>query len=394
MIKEVEIIMYYDNKTPKWISPTVCVTHACQLSCVYCYETKKDTHSRLEYDKAIEIIDKIFATAAEDVDGIEVCFIGGEPLLEYDLIKRIVEHYNQPEYKPSKQFIFSATTNGALLNAEMKKWFQANKDKIILCLSLDGAKETQDHNRPNSFDKIDFDFFVRNYPNQGVKMTLSDFSLPRLSDNVFYIHSLGFKKITGVNLYEGDFDFGDEKYISILVPELKKLVDFYSKPENADLYNQMFDKRLELAQSKSRRHRKNCGIGSQAVTFYDVDGQTYPCVMCTPMTMSEEQLSVLKGTDFLDDSIFADNSCNESCYIYPICSNCSGSNFRINNCFNIRDYSKCKIKKLEALFCAELMARKIAANPKVCENDTVLYHTIQAIKEIKRQYYPVFSKYM
>jgi len=76
----------------------------------------------------------------------------------------------------------------------MKEWFQNNIDKIILCLSLDGAKETQDHNRPNSFDKIDFDFFVRNYSKQGVKMTLSDCSLPRLSENVFFIHSLGFKK--------------------------------------------------------------------------------------------------------------------------------------------------------------------------------------------------------
>ena len=386
--------MYYDKKTPKWITPTVCVTHACQLNCIYCYETKKDTHSRLEYDKAIEIIDRIFATAADDVDGIEVCFIGGEPLLEYDLIKRIVEHYKLPENKPSKQFVFSATTNGALLNAEMKEWFQNNKDKIILCLSLDGAKETQDHNRPNSFDKIDFDFFVRNYPRQGVKMTLSDYSLPRLSENVIFIHSLGFKKITGANLFEGDFDFDNEEFIRILVPELKRLVDFYSKPENGDLYNQMFDKRLELAQSKSRRNRKNCGIGGDGVRFYDVDGQAYPCVMCTPMTMSKEQLSELEKIDFLDDSFFVDNSCNESCYIYPICSNCSGSNFRIKNCFGQRDHSKCNIKKLEVLFCAELMARKIAADSKVCENETVLYHTIQAIKEIQRLYYPIFKRYM
>jgi len=60
----------------------------------------------LEYDKAIEIIDNIFATAAENVDGIEVCFIGGEPLLEYELIIRVVEHYNRSENKPSKQYIF------------------------------------------------------------------------------------------------------------------------------------------------------------------------------------------------------------------------------------------------------------------------------------------------
>ena len=77
-------------------------------------------------------------------------------------------------------------------------------------------------------------------------MTLSDYSLPRLSENVIFIHSLGFKKITGANLFEGDFDFDNEEFIRILVPELKRLVDFYSKPENGDLYNQMFDKRLDF----------------------------------------------------------------------------------------------------------------------------------------------------
>ena len=386
--------MYYEKKTPKWISPTVCVTHACQLNCIYCYEAMKDTHSRLEYDKAIEIIDNIFSTAEEDVDGIEVCFIGGEPLLEFDLIKKIVEHYNNPENKQKKQFVFSATTNGALLNTEMKEWFQANKDKIILCLSLDGAKETHDHNRSNSFDKIDFDFFVKNYPNQGVKMTLSEFSLPRLYENVVFIHSLGFNKITGANLYEGNFDFSDEKYLKILVPQLQKLVDFYSKPENAHLFNQMFDKRLELTQSKLRRKRKNCGIGGNSTRFYDVDGRSYPCVTCTPMTMSIEQLDIIEHTDFENEDIFIDRSCNESCYIYPICSNCAGSNFKHRNSFCQRDYTKCNIKKLEVLFCAELMARKIIQNPKVCEDNTVLYYTIAAIKEIKKLYYPMFSKYM
>lgn len=386
--------MQGETTIKKWISPTVCLTHACQLNCIYCYEKQKDNHSRMNYYKAIEVIDSIFENAPSNVDGVEICFIGGEPLLEYNLIKQIVEYYRIKEHQPNKDFIFSATTNGALLTKSMKEWLSENKDMLILCLSLDGTKETQDHNRDNSFDKIDLEFFLNTYPDQGVKMTLSDFSLPRLYENVVFIHSIGFKRIRGVNLFEGDFDFSNEKYIEVLIPQLKKLVDFYSLPENEQLYNALFDKRLELTRSEFRRKKKNCGIGGYGVRFYDVDGESYPCVMCTPMTLTANQLKSISTVDFEDDSLFVDSFCNESCYIYPVCSNCAGSNYIRTGEFNKRDYSKCKIKKLEVLFCSELMARKIINNPKVCENDTVLFHTIEAIKEIKTLYYPMFQKYI
>lgn len=386
--------MFYEEKNQKWISPTICVTHACQLNCIYCYENIKDCNSRLDYKKAIEIIESIFDNASPEVTGIEFCFIGGEPLIEFNLIKRIVEHYKPKRNNYDKKFIFSATTNGALLTSEMKQWFENNKDIIILCLSLDGNKDTHDHNRDNSFDSIDFDFFVKNYPDQGVKMTLSDYSLPRLYENILFIHSLGFKRISGVNLFEGDFDFSNEDYIKTLIPQLKKLVDFYSDEENVRLFNQLFDKRLELTQSKIRRKRKNCGIGGKGTCFYDVDGKKYPCVMCTPMTLSDDKLEALEKIDFENDNIFIDTSCNESCFIYPICSNCSGSNYKRTGRFDIRDYSKCMIKKLEVLFCAELEGRKLLKNKDNLENDSSIYHRIQAIKEIKRLYYPLFSKYM
>ena len=386
--------MYYEKKTTKWISPTICVTHYCQLNCIYCYENNKDTQNRLDFDVAQHIIEEIFHSATPEVDGIEFCFIGGEPLIEFELIKQIVEYFCERKKNYKQKFIFSATTNGALLTDKMKKWFASNTDKIILCLSLDGAKETHDHNRSNSFDLIDFDFFLTNYPNQGVKMTLSEYSLPRLYENVTFIHSLGFKRINGVNLYEGDFDFSDEKYLRILVPQLQKLVDFYSKEENNELFNQLFDKRLELTQSQLRRYRKNCGVGGAGVRFYDVDGKSYPCVMCTTMTLTGDQIDNLQTFDMEDDQLFVDSKCNQLCLIYPICSNCSGSNYKSRGNFATRDYSKCMIKKLEVLFCAELMARKILHNRDVCENSTVLYHTIQAIKDIKRLYYPLFRQYI
>ena len=185
-------------------SPSICVTHRCNLSCVYCYQ-KHDEQRRMSFDTAKKCINWIFHNIPDYANnGVEIGFIGGEPLMEFDLLKSIFS-YTCSTYSDIEH-IFFATTNGTLLNDEMKEWFSAHRKFFTLGLSLDGAKETHDANRSNSFDSIDFDFFLKNWPEQGVKMTLSEFSLPRLAENIKFIHNLGFKRISGVNLAEGNFD--------------------------------------------------------------------------------------------------------------------------------------------------------------------------------------------
>ena len=177
----------------------------------------------MNFDTAKECIDWIFHNIPDyATDGVEIGFIGGEPLIEFDLLKQIFSYvsskYNDVEH------IFYATTNGTLLNSEMKEWFSAHRNCFVLGLSLDGAKETHDVNRSGSFDSIDFDFFLKNWPEQGVKMTLSEYSLPRLAENIKFIHGLGFKHINGVNLAEGSFDWSKEEYIKILIPGASRIL--------------------------------------------------------------------------------------------------------------------------------------------------------------------------
>ena len=137
-------------------SPTLCLTHNCNLDCIYCYQ-KHDTGVRMSFDTAKKVIDWIFLNIPSDTKGIEFGFIGGEPLLEFKLIKDIVDYVRAKDTE--EQYIFYATTNGTVLTEEMKKWFEENRHQFVLGLSLDGLKETHDYNRSNSFDKIDFDFF-------------------------------------------------------------------------------------------------------------------------------------------------------------------------------------------------------------------------------------------
>ena len=366
-------------------SPSLCLTHNCNLHCIYCYQ-EHDTHSRMSLSTACQCIDKIFNNIPAGMQEIEIGFIGGEPLLEFDLIKDIVEYTCSKER--NAKFIFYATTNGTILTAAMKKWFREHREIFVLALSLDGSRSSHNHNRSDSFDKIDFQFFLENYPEQSVKMTLSEFSIRHLAENVKFIHSLGFKYIGGVNLAEGDLDWSDKEYIKILIPQLKELVDFYVLHDDYPL-NQMFDKKINLCESTKKERRKWCGIGDGAI-FFDVDGKTYPCPYVTPMTFSQDEISEMKKTDFMNPDNFIDDKCFKDCYIYPICSTCAAANYLNTKSFSKRDKSRCEIQKLIAVFLADLQARRMIKNPEKFDSETKFY-TIEAIKKIRSLYLDQFQ---
>jgi len=367
-------------------SPSLCVTHECNLNCIYCYQKHK-SGLVMPLDVAKRSIDWIFTHVPEPLTNIEISFIGGEPLLAFNRVKEIVE-YTWNKWT-SDNYIFFASTNGTVLNKEMKEWFIKNRNRFYLGVSIDGTKTTHDYNRSNSFDKIDIGFFKDNWPKQGVKMTLSEYSLSHLAEDVKYIHSLGFD-VHGVNLAEGDFDWDNEKYISILIPQLNDLVEYYVD-NNSVIPCQILDKHLDACEVKKKWRNKWCGIGN-GTNFFDIDGRMFPCSFTTPMTFSENDIENMLKTDFTDDENFMDNDCYNNCYIYPICSNCSGANYMVNGFFNIRNKKKCKINKLIALYIADLQAKKIAMNLTTLEGDE-LYYTIEAIKKIRTLYLNDFIQY-
>jgi sulfatase maturation enzyme AslB (radical SAM superfamily) len=336
---------------------------------------------------AKEVIDRIFDNIPQDMDEVEINFIGGEPLLEFELIKAIVS-YTLNKIK-TINFIFFATTNGTLLTDEMKSWFEKHKEIFHLGLSLDGMKKTHDHNRSNSFDSIDIAFFRKNWPLQGVKMTLSEYSIHYLADNIKYIHSLGFG-VHGVNLFEGDFNWDRDEYIKILIPQLKELVRFYIENEKI-MPDQMFDKHINYCESKNKQRDNWCGIGNGA-RFFDIDGKMYPCAFITPMTFSQDEILLSMKTDFADGNNFIDDFCFNNCYIYPICPTCAGENFMLNKTFKQRNKSKCRIQQLIVLFIADLQAKQILKNKSKLD-DTTLYYTIEAIKKIRGLYLDKFRQY-
>ena len=221
-------------------------------------------------------------------------------------------------------------------------------------------------------------------------MTLSEYSLLHLAENIKFVHSLGFKQIGGVNLFECTFDWSSDKYIDMLVPQLAELMEFYVENDSLSL-DQMLNKRLDICEDKDRIKSKWCGIGDGAVCF-DIDGTKYPCPFVTPMTFSKTELLTIETFDFFNNYDFIDDECSENCYIYPVCPNCAGANYLNSKTFKNHDKSKCKIQKLIALFASDLQGKRIVKNPSLYDKNQ-LYHTINAIKKIRELYLPEFEEY-
>lgn len=130
---------YFENKVSlMYIIPT----NTCNLACKYCFIGKlKDKQEQMTFDVAKKAVDMFHAHLKNiDTPGT-IIFYGGEPLINYNLIKEIVDYSNQSKYK----FNFSMVSNGLLLNEEKVKFIKENN--ISIGISIDGPKSITDANR-------------------------------------------------------------------------------------------------------------------------------------------------------------------------------------------------------------------------------------------------------
>jgi len=201
------------------------ITEACNLNCVYCYE-----HNKTSKGMSKDLVFNIIENALQNSDtAVELSFHGGEPFLKFDLMREAAEYFWK-KYDPENRYVFFASTNGTLLTEDIKKWLSEHKEHFWCGLSFDGTKAMQDKNRSNSADDIDLDFFVKTWPEQPVKMTISHATLQDIAEGTIFLHKKGFK--VNNNLAYG-LDWNDDTCIKTLSEQLEKLSDFYL--ENPDI---------------------------------------------------------------------------------------------------------------------------------------------------------------
>ncbi len=350
------------------------ITHRCNLNCVYCYEVNKDKKN-MSLDLAKEVVTRYLSK--KSCDEVAINLFGGEPLLRFPFIKSLCEWTWARQWP--QEYIYYADTNGVNLSDDVKKWAIQNKHRFIMLLSLDGTPSTQNINRSNSFDKIDLDFFMQNWPEQGVKMTISDKHLDSLAEDVIFLHSKGLK-VKGSNIAEGIIiDNFDEKY-EIIKQQYQILIDWYLEHPDVNVA-QLFDLNLSVCESHKHERMKYCGCGSEVTKVIDVDGKEYPCTYFFPLSMTPRELEKIKSFDLSDDNIFINEDCLQNCYIYPICKGCYGDNFSTSGKLSTRSAQRCKLAKLRACAVANLQAKRLLSDSPATLNAEEK-ETIIAIQKI------------
>lgn len=319
---------------------TLVLTQNCNLNCLYCYEHDK-TEKVMPVCLAKEIIKKELS-ANDGYEEVIIDMFGGEPFLAFDAIKECFDYVWNNQWEKKRMCFL--TTNGTLVHGKIQEWLYPRRNYIQCGLSIDGNKELHDINRCNSFDSIDLKFFHDTWPNQSVKMTISQESLPKFSEGIIFLHEYGF--IVNANLAHG-IDWSSPLNIEILEAELNKLIDYYLEHPNITPCSMMSMMLPRLALNKENINERWCGTGQHMIT-YDIDGKTYPCQMFLPLSSSIDRVSKLKDIDFNDDEIFKDPQCAE-CVILPICPNCYGMNYSLNGSVEKREIGMCKLIKIIAL---------------------------------------------
>lgn len=297
----------------------------------------------MTFDTAKEILTREFhaLTTSHDFDEIVIDFMGGEPTIQFPLIQKIAEWiWDNP---PPKPFILFMTTNGTLFDDEMKRWWRANARRFFVGLSLDGTSIMQKANRGCSIADIDLDFFVANWPTQGVKMTISPDTLPSLAQGIIALQEKGFS--LSANFAFG-IDWNIPGVLDLFSDQLQRLGQYYlDHPEIEE--HVLLDLRIETALNDNHPARRWCGTGKYMVS-YDVDGKPYPCQMFTPLVLTEDEARRLTQYEFDSEDSFEDPKCRD-CPGRFLCRTCYGFSYKAAGDPAVRDEALCRLFKVQLL---------------------------------------------
>lgn len=327
-----------EYKTERIVS--LLVTHGCNLNCVYCFEKHKELgQHKMTLETAQTILSKEFDTfrtnEQDSRSRLAIEFFGGEPLLNFPLIKQIYEWVVAND--PGIPIMFQMTTNGTLFTQEKLDWFTERKHHFRVVLSVDGDEEMHQATRGISAERLPLDFIVKNWPNSYFKMTLSKDTLPTYASGVISLTKKGYRVTS--SLAEG-IDWSDED-AKVYKAELLKIADFYLENDQYKV-EQPFDMPFERLLYDVTVPPKNCGCATKTLT-YDTDGTAYPCHLFIPIVRGNDEYKIEnKKIDFNDDSSLIDEDCLK-CPIAKLCRTCYGYNLLDREDVRNRNMTKCKM---------------------------------------------------
>ncbi len=323
------------------------IAHDCNLRCNYCFASQGDFNGERLY-MPLEVGKKALDFLVEKSGSrrnLEVDFFGGEPLMNFDVVKELVAYGRSIEKAHNKNFRFTITTNGVLLDEDNMKFMNENMDNVVL--SLDGRKEVNDNMRPTNNNKGSFDTItpkfldfvkIRGDKDYYVRGTFTSKNLDFAKD-VMFMKELGFDSISVepvVTEPTQEYALLDE-HLDTIMKEYEKLSKTYIESHKSGEGFTFFHFMIDLNQGPCFIKRvSGCGAGVEYLAVTP-EGDLFPC----HQFVGDDDFKIgsldegIKNLELIEDfrqaNVFTKEDCSD-CWAKFYCSGgCHANAYNSNN---------------------------------------------------------------
>lgn len=263
------------------------VCNDCNLRCKYCFADEGTYHTCRQY-MSLEVgkkaIDFLIAHSGKR-HSLEVDFFGGEPLMNFEVVKGIVAYAREQEKKFDKKFSFTMTTNCILLSQDKIDYLNKEMDNVVL--SIDGRKEVHNKVRKTVNGNDAYDVIlnnalafrkVRGNKSYYVRSTFTAYNLDFAND-ILYLNDMGFDQISmePVVLPESSDMAIKEEHLGRILEEYEKFSREYIKRRKGEKWFNFFHFMIDLDNGPCIKKRlTGCGAGCEYLSI-SPSGDIYPC---------------------------------------------------------------------------------------------------------------------
>ncbi len=351
------------------------ISHDCNLRCEYCFAAKGDFgqgRCLMPLETAKKAIDFIIANSGTRRN-LEVDFFGGEPLMNFDVVKQTVEYARSIEKKYNKNFRFTITTNGLLLDDEKTEYINREMNNAVL--SLDGRKEVNDRMRVTPNGKGCYDIIVPKYQklvagrgdkDYYIRGTFTKYNLDFTND-VLHFKELGFDQLSiepVVSDPKLDYSIKYEDLPRVF-EEYERLADTIINSRRKGEYFNFFHFMIDLDQGPCAIKRlRGCGCGNEYVAVTP-QGDIYPCHQFVGMeqfrmgNLHDGTFNTAMKEDFARANVYSKENCKD-CWAKFYCSGgCNANNFQYEGDIRKSHKTSCELEK-KRLECAIMIKAALA----------------------------------
>lgn len=372
-----------DGQAPGLVKTiTFVTTEACTLNCSYCYQVDKNHGAIMTKETAMKGVDMILDDSmmegyinSKETPGVVIDFIGGEPLLQVELMDFICDYFRYKatmlNHPWAKNHMFNFTSNGTLyFTDEVQRFLKKNKGRLSFTITMDGDQELHDSCRKyfdgrGSYEDVEkATKHAQAYHNlDSSKITIAPENIIYLAKAIRHLSDLGIHDLNANVVYEDVWV--PERDAPLFYDQLIQLADWFIDEEKyVESYLALFDD--SIGQPMGLEDNMNwCGGNGQMLSI-GTDGRLFPCIRFMKYSLNDKTLpefeigNVKKGIDKEEDNHFltelasitrtsqSEDKCI-NCKVASGCAWCTGYNYDVFKTPNKRATFICEMHKARVL---------------------------------------------